>query len=156
MLALFKDHIVLSLYFRSRDHIEVSPSITYQVRHLRLSKLILVYTQIPITGHFLVVLLFSLVLLQGSTVLFFNARWKSSARNTKVLTTLNIFLRSPLTLLHWSLEIITKISREYHCSYTVWCFYSLLKFNILILNIIKKSRKFNQSYSFFLYIYPDF
>ena len=118
MLALFKGHIVLSLYFRSRDHVEVSPSITYQVRHLRLSKLILVYTKIPITGHFLVVLLFSLVLLQGSTVLFFNARWKSSARNKKVPTKLNIFLRSPLTLLHlhWSLEIITKISREYHCS----------------------------------------
>ena len=30
-----------------------------------------------------------------------------------------MFIRSPLTVLHCSLEIITKIPREYHCSYTI-------------------------------------
>ena len=40
MLVLFKGNIVLSLYFGSRDHAKVSTSTTYQVRHPRISKLI--------------------------------------------------------------------------------------------------------------------
>ena len=71
MLVLFKGHIVLRLYFGSRDHPKVSPSTTYYVRHPRISKLIVVSSKIPINGHFSVVLLFSLVLMQGSTVIFF-------------------------------------------------------------------------------------
>ena len=71
MLVLFKGHIVLRLYFGSRDHPKVSPSTTYYVRHTRISKLIVVSSKIPINGHFSVVLLFSLVLMQGRTALFF-------------------------------------------------------------------------------------
>ena len=40
MLVLFKGNIVLSLYFGSHDHAKVSTSTTYQVRHPRISKLI--------------------------------------------------------------------------------------------------------------------
>ena len=76
MLVLFTGNIVLSLYFGSRDHAKVSTSITYQVRHPRISKLIVVCSKIPINGHFSVVLLFSLVLMQGRTVLFFQRRLK--------------------------------------------------------------------------------
>ena len=71
MLVLFKGHIVLRLYFGSRDHPKVSPSTTYYVRHPRISKLIVVSSKIPINGHFSVVLLFSLILMQGRTALFF-------------------------------------------------------------------------------------
>ena len=66
MLVLFKGNIVLSLYFGSRDHAKVSTSTTYQVRHPRISKLIVVC-------HFSVVLLFSLVLMQGKQCSSFNA-----------------------------------------------------------------------------------
>ena len=71
MLVLFKGNIVLSLYFGSRDHAKVSTSITYQVRHPRISKLIVVCSKIPINGHFSAILLFSLVVIQGRKVLFF-------------------------------------------------------------------------------------
>ena len=46
-------------------------TINYLFRHPRISKLIVVYSKIPINGHFSVVLLFSLVLRHGSTKLFF-------------------------------------------------------------------------------------
>ena len=71
MLVPFKGNIVLSLYYGTRDHAKVSPSTTYYVRHLRISKLIVVCSKIPINRHFSVVLLFSLVLMQGTTVIFF-------------------------------------------------------------------------------------
>ena len=73
MLVLFKGNIVLNLYFGSRDHAKVSTSTTYEVRHPRISKLIVVCSKIQINGHLSVVLLFSVVLMHGRTVPFFNA-----------------------------------------------------------------------------------
>ena len=76
MLVLFEGNIVLSLYFGSRDHAKVSTSTTYWVRHPKISKLIVFCSKIPINGHFSVVLLFSLVLMQDRTVLFFQCLLK--------------------------------------------------------------------------------
>ena len=56
MLVLFKGHIVLSLYFRSRDHAEALPSTAY-LRLPRISIQIVVYSKIRINGHFSVVLI---------------------------------------------------------------------------------------------------
>ena len=116
MLVLFKCHIVLSLYFPSRDHAEALPSTTY-LRLPRISIQIVVYSKIRINGHFSVALIVQSRSHAGQS----RALPLTPSKNPlhaikKVPTTLNIFLRFPLTLLYCSLEIIAKIPREYLCS----------------------------------------